>query len=52
MRIGILEDECLISDHLTSVIEDKGYEVCFVSDNVEDAKEQLKKKCRFFVVRY
>jgi DNA-binding LytR/AlgR family response regulator len=50
MRIGILEDEFLISDHLTSVIEDKGYEVCFVSDNVDDAKEQLKKNVDFLLL--
>lgn len=50
MRIGILEDECLISDHLTSVIEDKGYEVIFVSDNVDDAKEQLKKNVDFLLL--
>lgn len=50
MRIGILEDEALIADHLTSVIEDKGYEVCFVSDTVEDAKEQLKKNIDFLLL--
>lgn len=50
MRIGILEDEVLIADHLTSVIEDKGYEVCFVADNVEDAKEQLKKNVDFLLL--
>lgn len=50
MRIGILEDEFLISDHLTSVIEDKGYEVVFVSDNVDDAKEQLKKNVDFLLL--
>lgn len=50
MRIGILEDEWLISDHLTSVIEEKGYEVVFVSDNVEDAKIQLKKNVDFLLL--
>jgi len=50
MRIGILEDEALIADHLTSVIEDKGYEVCFVSDTVKDAKEQLKKNIDFLLL--
>jgi DNA-binding LytR/AlgR family response regulator len=50
MRIGILEDEFLISDHLTSVIEDKGYEVVFVSDNVDDAKQQLKKNVDFLLL--
>lgn len=43
MRIGILEDEALIAEHLSSVIEDKGYELVFLCDNVEDAKVALTK---------
>ncbi|MBK8367256.1 MAG: response regulator transcription factor [Bacteroidetes bacterium] len=50
MRIGILEDEVLIADHLSSVIEDKGYEVCFVADNVEEAKELLKNNIDFLLL--
>lgn len=43
MRIGILEDEALIAEHLSAVIEDKGYELVFLCDNVEDAKVALTK---------
>lgn len=41
MRIGILEDEALIAEHLSSVIADKEYELVFLCDNVIDAKKAL-----------
>lgn len=50
MRVGILEDEFLISDHLKSVIEDKGYEVCFVADNVDEAKIRLREGVDFLLL--
>lgn len=43
MRIGILEDEVLIADHLSAVISDKGYDLVFLCDNVKDAKTSLTK---------
>lgn len=41
MRIGILEDETLIAEHLSAVIADKEYELVFLCDNVIEAKNAL-----------
>lgn len=43
MRIGILEDEAIIAEHLSSIIEDKGYELVFLCDSVNEAKVALNK---------
>lgn len=42
MRIGILEDETLIADHLAAIVKDKNYDLVFLSESVAEAKEALK----------
>lgn len=41
IRIGIVEDEALIADHLAECIESLGYHVVFIADEAEEALHQL-----------
>lgn len=50
MRIGILEDEILIAEHLSELILEKGYELVFCVDNFKDATEEVKKGVDFLML--
>lgn len=41
MKVGILEDEFLIAEHLSNIIGDMGNDVSFICDNVASAKENI-----------
>lgn len=50
MRIGILEDEILIAEHLSELILEKNYELVFCVDNFNEAKEEVKKGVDFLML--
>lgn len=50
MRIGILEDEILIAEHLSELILEKEYELVFCVDNFKDATEEVKKGVDFLML--
>jgi DNA-binding LytR/AlgR family response regulator len=50
MRIGILEDELLIAEHLSELIMEKDYELVFCVDNFKEAKEEVKKGVDFLML--
>jgi DNA-binding LytR/AlgR family response regulator len=41
VKIGIVEDEALIADHLAASLEDMGYEIVFIADNAHEAIAEL-----------
>lgn len=50
MRIGILEDEILIAEHLSNLFISKGFEVVFCLDDVNSVKLELHKQLDLLIL--
>ncbi len=50
MRVGILEDEILIAEHLCELIRDKGFEIAFNVSTVEEVKSELSKQIDLLIL--
>lgn len=50
MRVGILEDEILIAEHLCELIRDKGFEIAFSLSTVEEVKSELNKQIDLLIL--